>query len=272
MDVSQKKQKPKRSVFDYFINFICVAILFYFVVNEFNHLYRSLDTIRKNSELFERHYILSSSFPFVGSYFLMAPENYDPKYKYPLVISLHGVSKHAYSAAALASPGFRRRYPFFVMVPMAPPRAFWLSPKDKNYRMPSLIPFPDHMPVVMSGIKDIMNSYEIDENKIIMTGHSMGASGVIGAMQKYPDFFAAGIASSGVWSPNEITNIKKPLFVFHGTKDKAIPVSFSQELERAARNQNLPIKVSYIQGKGHGIGPYIYENEMVWDAVVRALR
>ena len=267
-----EKTKPKRSIFDHFVNFICITILIYFVVNEFNHLYRTLDTTRKNPYLFERHYALSSGFPFIGSYFLMIPENYDPKYKYPLVLSLHGAgSDHAYSAAALASDNFRNRYPFFVMVPMSPPRAFWLSPKDKNYRMPSLIPFPDHMPVVISGIKDIQSQYQIDENKIIITGHSMGASGVIGAMQRYPDFFAAGIASSGVWSPSEIGNIKKPLFLFHGTKDKAIPVSLSQELERAGRNQNLPIKVSYIQGQGHAIGPYIYENELVWDSVVKAV-
>ena len=233
--------KPERSLFDKFINAFAILIIIWFSIGEVSHLYRKLDTIKAAPELYERHYSLSSTFPFVGSYFLMKPKNYNPKYKYPLVIVLHGISKHAYAAEALARPEFRNKYPFFVMVPIAPKRAFWATPKDKAYQMKRNIPYPDHLPQVIAGIKNIKDKYQIDDRKIIMTGHSMGASGVIGAMERYPDIFAAGIASSGSWSPNEISHIKSPLFVFHGTKDRAVPVQNSVNLENAAKAQNLPI-------------------------------
>ncbi|MEW8333804.1 MAG: hypothetical protein AB2692_22930, partial [Candidatus Thiodiazotropha sp.] len=86
-----QKSKPKRSLFDHVINIIAVLILLYFVANEFSHLFRVPESVAKAPALYERHYSLSWSFPFVGSYFLMTPEDYYPKYKYPLVVALHGV-------------------------------------------------------------------------------------------------------------------------------------------------------------------------------------
>ncbi len=141
------EKKYKRSFFDKSLNFFCYMILAYFVVGEFSHLYRSLDTIDQSPELYEKHFSVSSTFPFVGSYFLMKPKDYNPKYHYPLVVVLHGAgSAHAYAAESLAQLEFRNIYPFFVMVPIAPNRAFWATPKDKNYQMVRNIPYPDHLP------------------------------------------------------------------------------------------------------------------------------
>lgn len=270
--MAKKKKHYKRSAFDKVINVICYVLLVYFSINEFSHLYRELDTIKKAPDLYERHYTFNSTFPFVGSYFLMKPEGYNPKYKYPLVIALHGVSKHAYAAEQLATPKFRKRYTFFVMVPIAPVRAFWLSPKDKAYRMPQNIPYPDHFPHVITAIKNVRAAFQIDENKIILTGHSMGASAVIGGMNKYPELFSVGIASSGAWSPNEIGNIQRPLFVYHGTNDAAVPVSFSAQLKNVAIKQRKPISVEFLNGQGHGIGPLVYGSQRVWDDALKVVR
>ena len=265
------EQKPSRTLFDRLINVFCFLIIIWFCLGEISHLYRKLDTIKQRPELYERNYSVSSTFPFIGSYFLMKPEGYNPKYKYPLVIALHGVSKHAYAAEELSKPKFRNIYPFFVMVPIAPKRAFWASPEDKKYRMPQNIPYPDHLSQVIAGINDIISGYRIDEDKIIIVGHSMGASGVIGALQLYPEIFAAGIASSGVWSPNEISNIKSPLFVFHGTNDGAVSVQHSVNLNNASKVQNLPIQVELLKGQGHGIGNLVYSNPRVWNDVLKVL-
>lgn len=266
-----KNDRMKSGLFDQMINIICVVIVLFFAVNEFSHLYRSLDTIKAAPDLYERHYTFSTTFPFVGSYFLMEPKNYDPKYSYPLVVVLHGVSTHAYAAEALANPKFRDTYPFFVMVPIAPKRAFWASPEDKAYRMKQNIPYPDNLPHVIAGVNDIQKSYVIDERKVMISGHSAGGSGVIGALEKYPDVFKAGIASSGAWSPNEISHIKSPLFIYHGTNDAAVPVQYANNLKQAAKALKKPISVKYIKGQGHGIGGYVYSNPKVWDRLLSAV-
>ena len=105
----------------------------------------------------------------------------------------------------------------------------------------------------------------------MITGHSAGGSGVIAAMDKYPDVFKAGIASSGAWSPYEISNIKSPLFIYHGTNDTAVPVQYSQNLKQAAKAFKKPIYVEYLKDKGHGIGGYVYSNSKVWDRLLKAV-
>lgn len=258
------KPKPKRSFFDKIINVVCIVIIAYFVVDEFSHTFRTLDTIQSNSALYERHYSLSLTYPFIGSYFLMKPENYDPKYKYPLVVVLHGVSAHAYAAESLAQPAFRKSYPFFVMVPIAPKRAFWATPKDKAYRMVQYIPYPDHLPQVISGMRDIADTYSIDSSKTFIVGHSMGGSGVFGALERYPDMFTAGVASAGAWSPAEVSHINDPLLVFHGAQDMAVPVQFAKNFQYIREDQGVPIVVNIVNGH-HGIGRTVSDQREVWD-------
>ena len=260
-----EKIKPKRSLFDHLINIVAGLILLYFVANEFSHLYRVPETVAKAPGLYERHYTLSGPFPFVGSYFLMKPEGYDSKYQYPLVVALHGVSKRVYAAEGLADPAFRKRYSVFVMVPVAPTRAFWATPKNKAYQMKRNIPFPDHMPHVVKGMFDLAKDYQIDGARLFIVGHSMGASGVIGSLERYPDLFAAGIASAGAWDPAETKNLNDPLLLLHGTHDAAVPFAQSQALAQALKQSGHPVSLKSIKGQGHAIGPLVYSRQQVWD-------
>lgn len=260
-----EKSQPKRSFFDKAINVICIVILIYFVTDEFSHFYRTLKSIKENPLLYERHYSVSSVFPFVGRYFLMTPKNYDPQKRYPLVVALHGVSVRTYAAESLAQPEFRKSYPVFVMVPIAPKRAFWATPQDKAYRMVNYLPYPDHLPQVMAGIEDISSRYAIDKARIYIVGHSMGASGVFGALERYPDVFAAGVATAGAWSPNEVSNINDPLLVFHGTHDQAVPVQNSLNFQNIRATHGTPIEVTILDGKNHGIGRHVFDQKPVWD-------
>lgn len=264
----EKKQKPKKSLFDHAINIICILILGYFVCNEFSHLYRNLDSAITHKDKFSRHYTLSTSFPFVGSYYLALPENYNPKYKYPLAISLHGIGTRAYSAEVLMSATNRKRFPFFVMMPLAPPRAFWGTPENSNYALPRMLWFPDHLPLVVKGARDIMNTYNIDRERILLTGHSMGGAGVIAGLERYPGLFTGGVASAPIWSPEEISNIKAPLLVFHGLDDAQISANYSKELQKSALQQQKPMYFSFLPGQGHGIGAQVYNDE-IWALLLK---
>ncbi len=262
----------QRSFMDKLINVIALLILAYFIIGEFSHLYRTVSPMKSAKNLYESHYVLSSTFPFVGRYLLMTPKGYDPKYKYPLVVALHGVGTNVYAADQLAKKPYRNKYPFFVMVPIAPTRAFWATPEDKEYRMKRNIPYPDHLPFVVAGINQIAKTYEIDRKKVIITGHSMGGSGVIGALERYPNIFKFGVASAGAWSPKEISNVKAPFLLFHGSRDMRVPVKNSIELERAAKQQGKSAMIHVMQRRGHGIGDSVYSNPAVWDMALEAVK
>lgn len=262
--MQKEKEATKSNKSGRAMNMLCLLIILYFLAGEFSHLYRSLDTTNQYSHLFERHYSYSSAFPFAGSYFLMMPDNYNPARRYPLVVVLHGVSSRAYAAEFLARDDFRKDFPVFVMVPIAPARAFWATPEDVSYQMKRYIPYPDHLPQVMSGLMDIQRKYAIDAERIYIVGHSMGAAGVMGALDRYPEIFAAGVASSGAWNAGELKNMKSPLLVFHGDQDASIPVSFSKNLSLYANENHLPVLVTIIKGQGHAIVPEIYSNRKLW--------
>jgi len=165
----------------------------------------------------------------------------------------------------LSTPEFRKRYPVFVMVPVAPTRAFWVTPENKAYRMKRNFAYPDHLPQVIAGIYDIAKDYKIDGTRIFIVGHSMGASGVIGALERYPDFFAAGIASSGTWDPAETQHLNDPLLLLHGTQDPFVPYAQDKALADALKARGLPVSFKSIKGQGHAIGDIVYKKPQVWD-------
>lgn len=257
-------KKPPRSVFDRAIDILRNLLIVFLLANEISHIFRMTTTVAAAPHLYARHNTWSSTFPFVGSYFLMKPEGYDSKKSYPLVVALHGVSSRIYAAEALASPGFRKSYPVFVMVPVAPQRAFWATPKNREYQMRRNIPYPDHLPQVMAGIDQIINNYPIDKSRIYIVGHSMGASGVVGALERYPDRFAAGIASAGTWDPAETAHINDPLWLIHGSDDRSIPFEHSRILAAELRARGLPAHFNALAGRGHDIGPTVFAKPELW--------
>ncbi|UFP94616.1 prolyl oligopeptidase family serine peptidase [Gloeobacter morelensis] len=259
-----KPQKPKRSLFDRAINAFAVLILIFAAINEFSHLYRVPESISAAPQLYERHVSWSGTFPFVGSYFLMTPEGYDPRQSYPLVVALHGVSSRIYAAEALASASFRKNFPAFVMVPIAPARAFWATPENPAYRMKRNIPYPDHLAQVMAGIDAITASYSIDRSRVYIVGHSTGAAGVMGALERYPDRFAAGIASAGLWDGAQTRHVNDPLWILHGTADPAMPFAHSRTLAAELKARGVAARFNSLSGRGHDIGPTVYAKPELW--------
>lgn len=264
-----KKDKPKnkKSLFDRIINLICYVLFVVLTINEFSHLYRSMQKVGPSrSGDWESHYSVSTTFPFVGRYFLMKPRGYDPGIQYPLVVALHGAgSSRVYAAEALAKSNFRSRYPVFVMVPIAPPRAFWSTPENTGYALQRLIPYPDHLPQVISGIKAIQGDYNIDQNRIYVVGHSMGGAGVVAALEHYPNQFAAGVSSAGIWDPAQTTNINDPLWLLHGVNDVNIPHQVSRDLYAYMKAQRKDVLFNSIKRQGHGIGDMVFGQTLIWD-------
>lgn len=263
--MNAKPQKPKRSLFDRAINGFAVLILIFAAINEFSHFYRVPQTVAAAPQLYERHTSWSGTFPFVGSYFLMTPEGYDPKQSYPLVVALHGVSSRIYAAEALATPSFRRAFPVFVMVPVAPARAFWATPENPSYRMQRNIPYPDHLEQVMAGIDALTATYSIDKSRVTIVGHSMGAAGVMGALERYPDRFAAGIASAGLWDVAETRHVNDPVWILHGSADPVMPFAQSRTLAADLKARGLPARFNSLSGRGHDIGPTVYAKAELWN-------
>jgi predicted peptidase len=264
--MAQKKQKKKSSS-DFLINILCLLILFGFVYNEFSYAFAQKTPIKEKTNLFERHVTQGSAFPFLTPYYLLKPESYDPKIPYPVVVVLYGASGNAYPAYALSSSEFRNRYPAFVLVPIAPKRSYWSRPKDlTSIGLPRSLNYPDFMPNVIAAISDAANRYSIDKNRIYLTGQSLGGMGTIGGMIHYPDLFAAGIVTAGIWNVRDAPLLKnQKIAICHAADDNGYPVRMARRLVDGIRYAGGHPNYFEMPQGGHGACLSVYQNKPLWD-------
>jgi predicted peptidase len=70
----------------------------------------------------------------------------------------------------------------------------------------------------------------------------MGGYGTWDIITRYPDRFAAAAPMSGVGDPSKVTLFKNvPIWNFHNTNDKIVPVSGSHEMLAAMKNSGFKV-------------------------------
>jgi predicted peptidase len=193
-------------------------------------------------------------------YRLMKPANYDAKKKYPLVIFLHGVGECGTDnakqlcngAKALATAAMRTKYPCFELVPQCPPKSFWGA---------------DMLKMVVDVVGKLGKDYSIDENRIYITGLSMGGYGTWSLIQDHPEYFAAAAPVCGGGNPAKIKGIvaaKLPIWVWHGAADPTVNVKNSQDMVKALKDAGLEVKYTETPGQGHNEWDVAYASDEFW--------
>jgi predicted peptidase len=212
------------------------------------------DPALEQTASFERHYRLIGSFPFVTSYFLFTPKDYDPARNYPLVLSLHGASKRSFEAFHLTKQATQQANECFVLLPMAPPYWGWAN-RDGSVAA---------LAIAVDILDEVVAEYSIDTSRIYVTGHSMGGTGTFAALAHYPKRFAAGVAVNGYWPPSEAAKFKNQnLWVFHGEKDPIFPLELTQGLVREIAAKGGDPKFTLMKGVGH-TGLPAYRDPALW--------
>ena len=158
-------------------------------------------------------------------YRLFVPVNYDSTLIYPLVLTLHGSGERGSDneaqivshrlATSWADPANQANYPTFVVSPQVPSGGSWVTP-----------------PIVettMAILDSIAREFNIDENRLYVTGLSLGGLGTWNFISLFPHKFAAAIPMSGGGNPANVPAIKHmPIWNFHGESDGVVPASFSR--------------------------------------------
>lgn len=110
---------------------------------------------------------------------------------------------------------------------------------------------------VLETIRDVQAHYNIDPDRIYISGGSFGGNSVWRMVARYPDVFAGAIVDYGfTWGTSELylenaANI--PIWVYHDTEDLAVPVSESQGAAQFLRAMGSPIIYSETTGGGHSL-------------------
>ena len=213
---------------------------------------RDIQSLRKGEDPFaaKRGIVLKSYHSALDDtlqpYWLFVPQGYTGAEAWPLVVNLHG---HGWY------------------------RPFQGYPEDEHLLSEAIVLRPhgrgsiDYMlqseADVLNCIEDVKRDYNVDRDRVCLTGRSMGATGTWNLGVKFPDLFAglapvAGNSDSRVWerlwkwaSPDDSPAIGKvkgavaysanpveyaenlmnlPVFCVHGSDDRVVPVDHSRSM------------------------------------------
>ena len=192
-------------------------------------------------------------------FWLYTPET--PVKDMPLIVYLHGSAEKGYDLSVTVQYGFGNfldtgllgEVPAYIVIPQVlPTQKGWLDAKV------SVVELVDY----------IAEGYGIDQDKVAITGHSMGGTGAWNIATEYPDVFTRVAPVSG-WA--DITEKKKrnlknkEIWAFVGTEDYIIKPDSSVEMVGLLNNDLA--RVSIFNGATHVDVPrltYLDKDVMDW--------
>lgn len=192
-------------------------------------------------------------------YCLYLPNNYSPSKKYPVVLYLHGAGSigndnttHLVAISKMFQCNGDIVSNAFVLCPQSP--EWWKldknSANDNNGTLSSALRL----------LNSITDKYSCDENRIYLTGVSMGGYGTWSMLERHGDVFAAAVPICGGGnSYNGSAFINIPIKIYHGTADKTVSFSNSEEMYNSIIKAGGK-KVDFIrlEGYDHNIWNYVY--------------
>lgn len=188
------------------------------------------------------------------SYRFMKPIDYNPKKIYPIVVSLHGggaIGKDnmkqihgSIMPQLLSRDENRNKFPAFLFVPQFPPSASW-DGSSHTQGISSLI---------LDAISGLESEFGIDQNRRYISGYSMGGYGAWHMITNYPEKFAAAIPISCGGDPSIASKIVDiPIWIFHGTNDKSVPISKPRDMIDAIKKEGGNPLFTEFSDSGHAI-------------------
>jgi predicted esterase len=212
----------------------------------------SKDPFKGRTGDFERHYMLQGANE-IMPYRVYVPKAYNAAKAMPLVIALHGLGANEdsfFDSYEQLAPKLAEQYGALMAAPLGFRRdGFYgsnlMGAGDAASRRRAEYSEKD----VLEVLRLMKAAYNVDESRIYLMGHSMGAIGTWALASKYPDTWAALVAFSGTGAPSLAANMKSiPQFVVHGDADNTVNVSGSRNM--VAELKKLKANVTYLEVVG----------------------
>jgi predicted peptidase len=107
---------------------------------------------------------------------------------------------------------------------------------------------------ILSVLEYVQQNYNTDSSKIYVVGMSLGGYGTLHFAGKYADKITAAVALCGGGNPKDAEQLASiPLWIQHGDKDTAVPISESEKMVNAIKAVNGSNLIYTIHpGANHG--------------------
>jgi poly(3-hydroxybutyrate) depolymerase len=201
-----------------------------------------------------------------ASYCLYVPRSYDPLRPTPLVVGLHGGGPGGVDRTLVTGSGemamplydeLAERYGFLVVCPTAQ-TAPW--------------PDPSNEVLLASLLREIECCFDVDLDRVYLTGHSLGGYGTWHYAVKRADVWAACAPCAGGGDGPAVLRAGVPIYIYHGADDPVAPVDMDRAAARcllaAQEKKKGSVDFAYaeLDGKGHDFPDEVRDEVFRWFA------
>ena len=201
----------------------------------------------------------------VLNYRMLLPNNFDPSKKYPLVIFLHGMGERGTDNNTQLAHGSKLfkdsmdKYPAIVIFPQCPPTDYWANltrPNEGGRNRQFKFNLEEDPKPSLAAVIYLINSKLaekfIDNDRLYISGLSMGGFGAFELMWRIPEKIAAALPICGGASrESAIKMTQYPVWIFHGVDDSVVHPRFSMSMVKAIQQAGGKAKISLYPGVDH---------------------
>jgi len=190
-------------------------------------------------------------------YLLYLPKGYgEREQKWPLMMFLHGAGERGsdLNKVKVHGPpkivGAGKDLPFIIVSPQCPEGDWWTEKSEELINL----------------LDEIVDRYDVDAERVYLTGLSMGGYGTWELASRYPERFAAVVPICGGgkrffgWRLKDV-----PVWAFHGAKDNVVPLRESEEMVEAVKGGGGDAKLTVYPEANHDSWTATYDNPEVYD-------
>jgi len=191
-------------------------------------------------------------------YRLFVPPNYDSKQSYALILYLHGKGERGSNNTQQLNNRATGAMELIEEPNLSTEEMFMIAPQlSTAVTSWGAAPYRDQVADILdqlSGVNGATAEFNIDLNRIYITGISMGAYGVWNLTNRHTDWYAAAIPLSGGGGAQIGLNMLNiPFWFFHAAPDTVVAVRNSRNLVNTLRSFGGQVIYTEYSVGGHSV-------------------
>jgi predicted peptidase len=196
-------------------------------------------------------------------FLLYTPKGNSAKKKSPLIVFLHGMGERGDNIQGVKKHGppkiaeKQKDFQFMVVSPQCSKDT--QGKKGKKGKGWWNVQDIEHL------LDYVKKTYHVDENRIYLTGLSMGGFATWKVAAEMPGEFAAIAPICGGGNPKDAAKYGQlPIWVFHGDADTRVKIQSSQRMVDAVKAAKGNVKFTIYPGVGHNSWSKTYANPALY--------
>lgn len=120
---------------------------------------------------------------------------------------------------------------------------------------------------VLSVLEYVQRTYNTDSSRIYVVGMSLGGYGTLHFAGKYASKITAAVALCGGGNTKDACNLASiPLWIQHGNRDEAVPISESEKMVQAIKAcDGSKLIYTIVQGADHGDLERVFRSDELYN-------